>query len=80
MNRNASKFRLTVNGQDITNGDIDDERPERIDILCECWLEPPWQPDADCPLCKGRGYRDEHDYEYWARVEAMTPKSADDLL
>ncbi len=81
MNHNSSKFRLTVNGQDITNGDIDDGRPERIEIYCECndsvFARLPF---FRCPECNNRGYREETTDEYWARVEAMTPKSAEDLL
>ncbi len=81
MNHNASRFRLTVNGQDITNGDTDDGRPERIDVLCEC-MESPFArlPFVRCSECNNRGYREETDAEYWARVESQTPKNAADLL
>ncbi len=86
MNHNSHKFRLTVNGQDVITGDIDDGRPERKTVLCRCvremdiFGEAQAFADPDCEQCFGRGYREETDAEYWARVEAMTPKSADDLL
>ncbi len=86
MNHNGHKFRVTVNGQDVTTGDIDDGRPERILVPCKtcggCGFiyVPALNWTVPCKTCKGCALRDETDEEYWARVEAMTPKSADDLL
>ncbi len=61
--------------------DINDGKPEQRMVRCEClaWC-PDGPPRKDCPQCDGSGARDETDREYWARVEAMTPKSADDVL
>ena len=69
---------MIVNGQDTRTGDIDDGRPERIRVRCEHFNIAIFR--WECPECDVHGLRDETDSEYWARVEAMRPSCAEDLM